>query len=478
MKKKKIIGRTKKGISLSLALTILFQTVFPTFSHALTSGPQQEEYGSFEPAGTSDLVDLYSGDFTYNIPLLTVPGPNGGYPVNLSYHSGSTMEQEASWVGLGWTLNTGAINRGMRGLPDDYCGDNVVKETTMQKYWMVDVKIPMAGDPAYREWFGFPVAQPGLGGGWSCQLNLYYNNYKGIGYRVSPSYNVNLTSTGSVTTGVGLSFDSQNGIGIEPSLGLNLTHKVRVDRVATLASTGMGLSYNSRDGITGGNCLGFSFNTTQRMPTVGLPTISHAQPFSVKIGLSYPFAKYKNQWYGQFSGSYFETDFSTGTKYYPAFGYSYTPSSGSATDMVDFTRANVEYSKNLPCLPTSTFNSDNFSYSAQGAYGSYRPWLAGVAVLHDPLIESNTYNYTPISGIEVGLGFPNMNFGADLNYLTSFTRSGPWQNSGKDEDVNDVDFLDGSGTQLNMGAPSGGDLAFDKVAYVSNNELNRFLYST
>merc|ERR1712228_95355 len=30
------------------------------------------------------------------------------------------MSQEASWVGLGWNLNPGAINRTVSGVPDDW----------------------------------------------------------------------------------------------------------------------------------------------------------------------------------------------------------------------------------------------------------------------------------------------------------------------------------------------------------------------
>ena len=33
------------------------------------------------------MVDLFSGDFSYNVPLLDV----GGYPVNIAYHSGVGM---------------------------------------------------------------------------------------------------------------------------------------------------------------------------------------------------------------------------------------------------------------------------------------------------------------------------------------------------------------------------------------------------
>ena len=104
-------GKTFKYISAFVAVSILTQCISPTVAFALTSGPAQEEFASFEPATTTDMVDLYSGDFNYNIPLLSVPGPNGGYPINLAYHSGIGMEQEASWVGLGWNINVGASNR-------------------------------------------------------------------------------------------------------------------------------------------------------------------------------------------------------------------------------------------------------------------------------------------------------------------------------------------------------------------------------
>jgi len=69
----------------------------PVAVRALTSGPSQPEITKFEAAGVNDLVDLFTGDLKYNIPLLDV----GGYPINLSYQSGTGMEDEASWVGAG-----------------------------------------------------------------------------------------------------------------------------------------------------------------------------------------------------------------------------------------------------------------------------------------------------------------------------------------------------------------------------------------
>ena len=125
------IRKRKCLFSKVLCFLLIFQTISPSLTFAISSGPSQPEFSSFEPAGTSDMVNLFSGDFTYNIPLIEVPGPNGGYPLNLAYHSGITMEQESSWVGLGWTLNAGAVNRQMRGIPDEYNGGENSVQTKM-----------------------------------------------------------------------------------------------------------------------------------------------------------------------------------------------------------------------------------------------------------------------------------------------------------------------------------------------------------
>ncbi|MEX2235383.1 MAG: hypothetical protein WD824_24680 [Cyclobacteriaceae bacterium] len=60
----------------------------PSVSFALTAGPSAPEFSSFEPVDTTDMVNLVTGDFIYNTPILEVPGPEGGYPLSLSYHAG------------------------------------------------------------------------------------------------------------------------------------------------------------------------------------------------------------------------------------------------------------------------------------------------------------------------------------------------------------------------------------------------------
>ncbi|MGE0567819.1 MAG: hypothetical protein AB7O73_07710, partial [Bacteroidia bacterium] len=124
----KSIYKYKRHIAFFFALNILIEVISPSVALALTNGPAQPECSSFTPVGTTDMVDPFTGDFSYNIPLLDVDG----YPVNLSYRSGITMDQEASWVGLGWNINPGSITRNMRGLPDDFNGDIVKKEFNMK----------------------------------------------------------------------------------------------------------------------------------------------------------------------------------------------------------------------------------------------------------------------------------------------------------------------------------------------------------
>jgi hypothetical protein len=129
MKKRFLI----KSVCIYLAFNILVCSLVPPLSMALTSGPASPEFSSFEPVATTDMVNVFSGDMTYNLPVINIPGPNGaGYALSLSYHSGVSPEEEASWVGFGWTLNPGSINRNKRGFPDE---DNGTKIKHYNKQW-------------------------------------------------------------------------------------------------------------------------------------------------------------------------------------------------------------------------------------------------------------------------------------------------------------------------------------------------------
>ncbi len=109
----------KRAMAIFFLIIITESIMHPTLTYALTTGPHQPEYTSYEQPGATDMVNLLTGDFTFSLPILEVPGPEGSFSVPLTYNAGIGPEQEASWVGLGWTLNVGAITREINQYPDD-----------------------------------------------------------------------------------------------------------------------------------------------------------------------------------------------------------------------------------------------------------------------------------------------------------------------------------------------------------------------
>lgn len=147
--KRKQVKRIKRKIirvtALFLAVNIVIDTIFVGAAFALTAGPSSPEFASFEPVATTNMVNTFTGDFTYNLPVLQIPGPDGGgYAMSLSYHSGANSEEEASWVGYGWTLNPGSINRNVRGFPDDYKNTTIKQFNKMPVNWTTSSTL-MAG---------------------------------------------------------------------------------------------------------------------------------------------------------------------------------------------------------------------------------------------------------------------------------------------------------------------------------------------
>lgn len=183
-----VFTRWRRATAVALCSVFIAELLLPCAASALTSGPAQPEFTSFEPLGTTGMVNEFTGQFTYNIPLLEVPGPHGSsYPVTLSYHSGGAAEEDASWVGLGWTLNMGSISRGMRGLPDDANGEDVKQVNRMpaSETWMTGFYSTL--QVASYDVLEFSHAKR-------------YNNYTGYSITSGSMLNIlNLASVGTTT---------------------------------------------------------------------------------------------------------------------------------------------------------------------------------------------------------------------------------------------------------------------------------------
>jgi len=188
----KVIQKYRKFIAAFLLVLFATQTLMPNVANALTSGPVQPEMKGFEPIGNSDMVDLFSGDFSYNVPLMDV----GGYPINLAYHSGASVDDESSWVGYGWSLNPGAVTRQLRGLPDDFNGTDQmtkVQNTKDHKVWgaKVSATLDLLGIPKVnakvskkKKKFNFSL---------TLSTGVKVDNYTGIGVDLGLNAGLNLT---------------------------------------------------------------------------------------------------------------------------------------------------------------------------------------------------------------------------------------------------------------------------------------------
>lgn len=204
-------------------------------------GPHAPEAGGFEPVDVPDMVNLFTGDLTYTLPLLKVPSPEGGYPVSLAYHAGVGIDQEASWVGLGWNINPGSIMRGVNGFPDDWASTKIINrfydaggsetETTISTGWTSPTGLSIARSISYNS-----------NKGWGGSVSLGYGLQLSGGGTLGGSATLGVRPGGQVYGGVGAGLTMANGLGVG----------------ANISSNGLGVNagYNNKMGA-GGN-IGFS----------------------------------------------------------------------------------------------------------------------------------------------------------------------------------------------------------------------------
>lgn len=117
---------------LVLIAVMLINLVLVSQVFAVNAGKTPEAYSFNAPQGPQ--VNLATGDMTLGVPIMTVPGKGISYPVTFSYQAGIKVEQEASWVGLGWNFVPGAVTRESIGIPDDYTRgrDNRIVESGVE----------------------------------------------------------------------------------------------------------------------------------------------------------------------------------------------------------------------------------------------------------------------------------------------------------------------------------------------------------
>ncbi|MCP9751011.1 hypothetical protein [Ferruginibacter sp. HRS2-29] len=403
-------------------------------------GPSAPEASTFKAVGSDNLVNLFTGDFSYSIPLLDV----GGYPVNLFYNGGITMEQEASWVGLGWNINPGTVSRNMRGVPDDFDGTDMLvthQNTKPNRTYGGEVSVD-------GELLGFKKPKA------SVSLGFSYNNYLGpeltLGAGISAALVTfdNLKFEKSSTDSLGLSLQasvnaklsSRSGLTLAPSL--NLATKLLGGKIQN--GIGLSTSYNSRSGISALNIHGEMSYYSDRnqikyelINPLSSTSISFAKPSYMpimrmpmeNINLSGQFEAGAGLWgirgaitlNGYYSQSKVPTEWQTLRK--PLVGFMYSEKALANKDAVmDFNRVNDgEVTPNTPVISAPQYAYDVFSIQGEGTGGSIRAYRSDLGYMRDNITVSKDKSLS--LGADIA---PPGHWGGNFNFISTPTKAGSW----------------------------------------------------
>ncbi|MBS1561139.1 MAG: hypothetical protein JSS89_06005 [Bacteroidetes bacterium] len=399
---------------------LLGELVFPLAVHALTSGPTQPEFASYEPLGTTGMVNEFTGGFTYNIPLLEVPGPNGsGYPVTLSYHSGANAEDDASWVGFGWTLNTGAINRSTRGFPDDYDTafvDHIHRATSNQTF-VIGANIGLQGFSqdllelttahTYNTLTGYSITN-GFSLGLRNALALNINTTNGI---TKYSAHVNWANMFAAALTIN---DAIEAKAISDDQNITVMTQQQMDAVAQKAATRQALGVYS----TVASFISRSFHT------IASPTTTmkyYALDVNVKFGATMtfdplPFLFGPNV---GISGGYTEQHplSDMGRK---AYGYMYHGKGATRETLTDYSmEREATFTSRDRYLHPGFFNNDMFNCSGEGVNGAFRFYHSkpGFSTPVDMMSSTDRISL----GFELGFGPGKLAAGGDITLGENWT---------------------------------------------------------
>ncbi len=420
-------------------------------------GPKSPEAAAFEPVDADDMVNLSSGDFSYVLPLMEVPSPEGGYPIVLSYHAGIAVDQEASWVGLGWSLNPGAINREIGGYADDWKNgktssifyDKGGESTTYSIGESVGISDLLSvgrtlsftenrtygGETTYRfdvdynvnlgfkgSHFGINASIGTSGVGLGIGASMSKNSYgAGIGVNFRQSF---INGRSSFSSSAYLSVNSKRALGISFSSVSKLG--------ASIGSRGIGLSGTSN------NTNNVSYNNTSI--DISIPII----PAVYNVNFGYHRSRYwlfDNQ-FNDCYGSLYSKSFKTARE------VALNPSKtlyDNGESLYKFDKEEQSKENNLAYL-----TKDSYKVTGQGIYGSISPKFHDLSTLLLKNISGETYflGKQDITLRNLNDSNNDLFFSFD-NSFSSFLRmkSGLWQVP-TSPDINDITDVPVTGRSL------------------------------
>lgn len=438
MIKQRKVSKFKKTVAIYLAMMILLETFQPMQIYALTGGPSQPEFEAFTPIATSDMVDLSSGDFNYNIPIMDV----GGYPLNLAYNSGVTMDQEASWVGLGWNLDVGQISRQLRGLPDDFDGDEMIYENNLKPNVTVGANFNVF-TAAFGIGEGGKATKGSISGGATVGVGVKYNNYDGIS--ITPSASLDFQVSENLSVGMDISSSASEGVSVSPSASFS-SKFIKVGNLGTNLGANLGVSYNSQKGVqsvTLTPTFGASLAMKGLQPTIGynfgsiISVIDASFTPTKRVAMSssnYMFnLNLELQFWGiepgvKFSGYRVSQGIKDSEKYKveKAYGFENTYNAGRSS-VLDYNREKDRtFNKNSTSLPITNNTYDLYSIQGQGISGQYRPYKSQVGYVYDNEVTDASDGGN--LGLEFGAG-GGTHVGVNATVTLGNSKTTVWENS-------------------------------------------------
>lgn len=452
-------SRTTKYITMFCLVSFLNSLWIP--KRAKADGPVQPEFTGFQQVDATQMVDPFTGDFSYNIHLLTVPGPDGGYPINLTYNAGITMDQEASWVGLGWNLNVGGITRQMRGMPDDFDGtQKLKKELHTKPNWSIGfdfLEMTKKNIEFHENVLGLNFESISSSQTWGPVIT--YDNYSGLGlgYSIDYAFSPKLTekSKGQIIQGfsvlAGIDYDRNTGVNANAGVGACFSDY----QDAFGLSQSMGISYNSREaalnrnfnvyfGYSGGNV------RTNYAPLISIPFKSSSHGFQFRYGEGVGTGYTENTYKGYYNKSQVENT----SMEFPVYGYLFSDYSSNGVGDYSINRK-YPFSSEMKALSVPFATYDLYQANAQGLSSSFRPQLSYVPAFSPTTFYSNDNDID--GGAESTSPNGTQHYGIDGQVIKTENYTGPWRT--------------GNQVILNYLAESPVNRSFEKYYYKSIDDI-------
>ena len=415
-------GSSKLSAILML-LVFTISTFNPTIAFAISTGPAQPELQGFTPVGMDNMVNLSTGDFSYNLPLLTVPGPGGGYPINMSYQAQPGMDAPASWVGLGWSLNPGVVNRTVRGLPDDFSGQKVQKALNQKPNQTITFNVAAKNIEA----LGFDLTKilSSVGIDESVDidaagnLNFSYNNYNG--FKVSAGIGFS-ESEGQATSSATDAQDKE----VSYSFGFAnwkeysaKSFKKSLSNYKTVYK-----DYFENIGYKAYSSKLFSFASPRT--AVDVPYDHPRRTFSFSLNTKGGFVTTTITGDLEFDVFFSRQFIGDKIMHVPAYGYLFNDLKYAGNDgLSDFSRENqAMITPSIKTIPIPNFTYDIFHVSGQGVSGQARAYRNEVAKLTDPKTVSGTGDVG--IGLEFNGGVAETKVGVNPRASVVSSSSGDW----------------------------------------------------